>query len=898
MLLSNGTATPIPSAALAELTPQVQQGWYYPTSTGISLERSFVLYNSLYRFQPWIRTVVDKIANAVARLTINVWDVAQTPEGATLRTLDTKSPYAALIANPNDQMDPYRFWQWVAATIEIYGEAYLLKVRTGRRVTSLIPMHPSRIVVVRHPDTGEELYLWNGAAGSDGMLTFTSDEVIPLRLYSPEGAERGLSRLESLRSTLFSEDSSRTATSAMWRNAGMPNFMITSPKKLSQDAADRLRKQFDSIHAGSQNAGKTLVLEEGMEVKPVQLTAVEMQFIQSRQLNREEICGVYDIAEPMVQILDRATFCLPAEAQISTGQGPKSIVDVQAGDQVWSYNAETHAMELAPVEWSGKTGDLPLYTVRTANRTLRATGNHPVLVGRHKWVEGGGQRGKRRRREGYYYEWVRVDELQPGDLMVAGHGFATASKRTHAPNGREVTEELMEFCGLLLGDGTVNKNTGVSIAHAENAFYIDHYRHCAEALFTRRGGEPISWHKSSERSSRFSSATAARELTELGFSGNAYTKSIPGWVFECSEVMRFALLRGIVEADGSVDKKGRISFSLCNEHMVNQVRDLMIGLGVPVTNVRHTNYEVTLPNGEKRGTSMWCFTASDPGQNRFIGTWDDRDFERLMNGKPFDPGYYRYAVKPKRNGEQGNVIEPPAGAQLSMVKEITKSDDVVPVYDLTVPGNHSFVADGLVVHNSNISAQMRAFYRDTMAPRLELIESALNAGLGGNFNGSKRVEFAVADVLRGDYETRGAAVAQLVQVGVMKPSEGRQLMDLSDGGEVADRLYANSAIQPLGAAPDGQPAGAGPSSEQPALEPTEDTDEPTDTDEPDEEPKGLIVAKTATQTRYVRAVKGVIGRGARDAEIRALAVKLAARNPGDLEDILRAVQIAIEERDS
>jgi hypothetical protein len=53
-------------------------------------------------------------------------------------------------------------------------------------------------------------------------------------------------------------------------------------------------------------------------------------------------------------------------------------------------------------------------------------------------------------------------------------------------------------------------------------------------------------------------------------------------------------------------------------------------------------------------------------------------------------------------------------------------------------------------------------------------------------------------VLRGDFETRATAVANLVQNGIMKPSEARPLFDLDDAGEIADRLYANSAIQELG----------------------------------------------------------------------------------------------------
>jgi phage portal protein BeeE len=50
------------------------------------------------------------------------------------------------------------------------------------------------------------------------------------------------------------------------------------------------------------------VLEEGMEPKPLTLTAEEAQYIETRKLNREEVCAAYDMPPPVVHILDRATF--------------------------------------------------------------------------------------------------------------------------------------------------------------------------------------------------------------------------------------------------------------------------------------------------------------------------------------------------------------------------------------------------------------------------------------------------------------------------------------------------------------------------------------------------------------------------------------------------------------
>jgi HK97 family phage portal protein len=302
MLLRDGSIA-MPASALAEFSPQIQKSYWYPISDGVQLERQWAFYGALYRYQPWVRTVIDKLAWALARLRIEAWEVNDDDQRK-----KAHGPFAKLIKNPCQELSPMAFWLWIETTIEIYGEAFLVKVRDDNgRTISLLPLHPSRTTVMRD-ENGRRKYLFSTAATSAGMLEFGEEDVIPLQLYCPDGTMRGMSRLESLASTLISEDSGRTATSSMWRNAGRPNIVLSSDKVLGREGKARLRESFDGNHAGSMNAGKTLVLEDGIKATSLQLTAVEMQWVESRKLNREEVCSVFDVAPPMVHILDRATF--------------------------------------------------------------------------------------------------------------------------------------------------------------------------------------------------------------------------------------------------------------------------------------------------------------------------------------------------------------------------------------------------------------------------------------------------------------------------------------------------------------------------------------------------------------------------------------------------------------
>lgn len=324
MIVTGGAALPFAPQALAEVVPISSATGYFYADQGIELLNRFTLYGEMYRCQPWLHAVADKVSNAAARLSFNSWDTTKRPANSgqpakTGKVLDTTSAFAQLWRRPCPFMPRYSFWRWTFGTYEVYGEAFWLKIRRNQQyvngvlrgsgpVLGLYPMHPSRTIVQRDKDTGRLLYRFTLGVASAGILTADEDEVVPFLRYNPDNTMRGLSRIEPLRSTLYNEDASRRAIESWWKRGARPSLMISAPQGLSDTAYERLSKVVGKVHGGADQMGGTLVLEEGAKPIPVQLSAEEMQYIQSRQLNREEVCGVYDVPPPVVHILDHATF--------------------------------------------------------------------------------------------------------------------------------------------------------------------------------------------------------------------------------------------------------------------------------------------------------------------------------------------------------------------------------------------------------------------------------------------------------------------------------------------------------------------------------------------------------------------------------------------------------------
>lgn len=311
MIVSRGTALTFAPQALAETAPLAGATGYFYAEQGFDLVGRFAVYGQLYRAQPWLATVIDKIAASAARLSFNVWDTSP----ASGKVLDVNSAYAAFWRNPCPLMPTFAFKQWTFSTYELYGEAFWLKIRNvAGQVIGVLPMHPSRTMVRRlTPEDAAKAgysveYVFTVGVASAGLLRVPDRDVVPFLRYNPDNLMRGLSRVEALRSTLENEDASRRATQSFWRNGAKPSLMISAPAGLSDKAYDRLSAMVGKVHGGVDNQGGTLVLEEGAKPVPVSLSAEEMQYIESRKLNREEVCGRYDIPPPVVHILDKATF--------------------------------------------------------------------------------------------------------------------------------------------------------------------------------------------------------------------------------------------------------------------------------------------------------------------------------------------------------------------------------------------------------------------------------------------------------------------------------------------------------------------------------------------------------------------------------------------------------------
>lgn len=298
---SNGQV--IPPQALAETTPMATTSWWYGAD-GMNLVDRWATYGHIYRSQPVISGLIDKVADLTARLSLKAQDTSN-PDAV---QPDRDSDYAHLLANPCPYMDPYSFWVWWVTTYELYGEVYGYKIRDDSgAVVGIAPMHPTRTWIERKPD-GSEWFNFTLGISSAGLLECGREDMILSRRYNPDTTMRGLSRLESLTRTVQNEDAIRTAISSTWQRGAMPFTALQLEGKPNETTMARFRAKVEELHAGPSKAGGLLLLPAGITPVPLQIDPLKMQLIESLKLTREEACIRLDFPPPALHILDNATF--------------------------------------------------------------------------------------------------------------------------------------------------------------------------------------------------------------------------------------------------------------------------------------------------------------------------------------------------------------------------------------------------------------------------------------------------------------------------------------------------------------------------------------------------------------------------------------------------------------
>jgi HK97 family phage portal protein len=183
----------------------------------------------------------------------------------------------------------------------MYERAYAEIVRDGAGVVrQLWRLDPARMTVSRDA-LNRKTYTYRLADGTTTTWTFDASRppVLDLVYRSP------LAQCRDLIGLALALD---TYAAKFFANSARPSGVLTTPKQLSDVAADKLLKRWKATYGGAKNAHKVAILEEDVKFQAITATNEQAQFLELRKFVRTQIAGVFKVPPHKVGDLERATF--------------------------------------------------------------------------------------------------------------------------------------------------------------------------------------------------------------------------------------------------------------------------------------------------------------------------------------------------------------------------------------------------------------------------------------------------------------------------------------------------------------------------------------------------------------------------------------------------------------
>lgn len=326
----------------------------------------------------------------------------------------------------------------------------------------------------------------------------------------------------------------------------------------------------------------------------------------------------------------------------------------------------TVAQALAPIAQEPRMA----YAITTASgRRLVASDNHPIWTPR---------------------EWCPAGALRPGDFVAVARHL-----RTDTPE--VLRDEEVRLIGYMIGDGSL---TNMTLVKRERAVLDDAIR-CAEALGeTASLNQPTSGRVPFVRFSK--RGAVARLMKRAGLSGKlAADKSLPD--IPLSDRQAAVLIGALWSTDGCVDlqrdrarRKPRIIYTSRSKALCDGIRDLLQRVGL-VSRVRASSVSY---KGERRPVYTTQVITRE-SKRRFLELAMAGDIPVIRSAAPLSE--VLAAIPDSRCGDDSR-LQPDIHEHLwwDRVESVVAVGERV-LYDLEVPGPSTFVADGIVTHNTTTS---------------------------------------------------------------------------------------------------------------------------------------------------------------------------------------------------
>jgi len=271
------------------------------------------LLGSPFQQSVWVYTAVCALAQTISAIPFRISMGDRSGE-----KLITKGPVVDLFSRPHPLLNRFRFWEFIVTWYCLRGEAFLVGLDGSDRVIPIKASRqpPARLLVLnpdqfRHVVEDSDLVGWryNASPYSSPLqsMPLAPNEVIHDFLPNPYVFWRGMSPLSVAMLAAQTDFASAQFMKGLMLNNADAGLIVRSDDQLSPDQRECILASLRERKRSAGTADRALLLWGTTEVIQPTLSSADLQFLENRKMNRQEICAAFfRIPQTMVGFTENA----------------------------------------------------------------------------------------------------------------------------------------------------------------------------------------------------------------------------------------------------------------------------------------------------------------------------------------------------------------------------------------------------------------------------------------------------------------------------------------------------------------------------------------------------------------------------------------------------------------
>jgi HK97 family phage portal protein len=256
-----------------------------------------------YKDHVWVYSCVNAIAQNLMGIPLLFFTGSRKD-----KKLVEAGPLVQLFDTPNPMMSGAQLVEASFIYLGLCGEAFYIAERNNPREVpkELWTFHPNRFKEVVDKDTGL-IAGWTYEKGGK-KIPFEAHEIIFFRYFNPYHDYRGLAPLQAAQAGIDQDFWASRYNAAFFKNNAQPGGILETSANLGDEEFKRLLAQWNDRHQGASKAHAIALLEGGVTYKQTGLSQKDMDFLEQRKFNREEIMAAFKVPKSELGIYEDLNF--------------------------------------------------------------------------------------------------------------------------------------------------------------------------------------------------------------------------------------------------------------------------------------------------------------------------------------------------------------------------------------------------------------------------------------------------------------------------------------------------------------------------------------------------------------------------------------------------------------